>query len=547
LRIARPGFVVSGGNAMPKFSGSSTVARTQPSSPIRDSGVPMQTHEGGAGVARDAKSELFLLAVTNMVAEDTFYESATVRDSRFRDLVHQVTREDPSWVARFVPFLRNDMLMRSASVVMAAEFALARKGTENPVFPSVREVVASALQRADEPAEFIGYWKARTGRRTLPGGVQRGIADAVARLYNEYAALKYDGGTRGIRMGDVIEMSHPTAVAPWQDDLFRYLLDRRHNPQDIRVELGQLPMITNWRELQAVPAESRRAFLRSPQREQFAERLKLAGMTWEDFSGWITGGMDAEAWEAIAPTMPYMATLRNLRNFEQAGLAPATLNAIVAKLTDPEAVKRSKQFPFRFLSAYKAVSSLKLQAACEEALDLSLSNVPALRGRSLILVDCSGSMFPGMSRSDKSGLHRYELAALFGTALWKRAVTAGEHADLVAFGTGSQVMSFPKGQSLLPAIGKFPQMGGTYTAEAVQRHFAGHDRVIILTDEQAADGQVDRVVPATTPLYTFNLAGYRAGHGISGTAGRHTFGGLSDKAFIMLALLERGQSADWPF
>src|SRR5215467_4959281 len=48
------------------------------------------THEGAAGFARDAKSELFLLAVTNMVGENTFYEAAGDRDSRFSALVREV-------------------------------------------------------------------------------------------------------------------------------------------------------------------------------------------------------------------------------------------------------------------------------------------------------------------------------------------------------------------------------------------------------------------------------------------------------------------------
>lgn len=33
----------------------------------------------------------------------------------------------------------------------------------------------------------------------------------------------------------------------------------------------------------------------------------------------------------------------------------------------------------------------------------------------------------------------------------------------------------------------------------------------------------------------------------SGTAGRHTFGGLSDAAFRMVPLLEAGRNADWPW
>ena len=54
-------------------------------------------------------------------------------------------------------------------------------------------------------------------------------------------------------------------------------------------------------------------------------------------------------------------------------------------------------------------------------------------------------------------------------------------------------------------------------------------------------------MPEQVPVYTWNLVGYQYGHGPSGTGTRHTFGGLSDAAFAMIPLLERGQKADWPF
>ena len=52
-----------------------------------------------AGVVRDPESELFLLAATNMVGEDTFYERAADRDARFVALVHQVTKSNPGFIA----------------------------------------------------------------------------------------------------------------------------------------------------------------------------------------------------------------------------------------------------------------------------------------------------------------------------------------------------------------------------------------------------------------------------------------------------------------
>ena len=64
---------------MAKFNKrTATVARRSAIvSPRRPAGF---THEGAPGFARDARSELFLLAVATMVGENTFYENAADRD-----------------------------------------------------------------------------------------------------------------------------------------------------------------------------------------------------------------------------------------------------------------------------------------------------------------------------------------------------------------------------------------------------------------------------------------------------------------------------------
>jgi hypothetical protein len=54
-------------------------------------------------------------------------------------------------------------------------------------------------------------------------------------------------------------------------------------------------------------------------------------------------------------------------------------------------------------------------------------------------------------------------------------------------------------------------------------------------------------VPSTVPVYTWNLAGYRFGHGPAGDGTRHTFGGLTDAGYAMIPLLEAGRDGDWPF
>ena len=124
------------------------------------------------------------------------------------------------------------------------------------------------------------------------------------------------------------------------------------------------------------------------------------------------------------------------------------------------------------------------------------------------------------------------------------------HADLVEFGSTSAPVKYRKGESVLKVLGRFGDLGGTDTTGAVRTHYRGHDRVLIVTDEQAAyhgAGDPTAQVPADVPVYTWNLAGYKPAHGPSGTAHRHTFGGLSDAAFRMVPLLEAGDNADWPW
>lgn len=107
-----------------------------------------------------------------------------------------------------------------------------------------------------------------------------------------------------------------------------------------------------------------------------------------------------------------------------------------------------------------------------------------------MLVDRSGSMFSSRL-SDRSELTRADAAAVFGAAVAVRRWRCGRPG--------------PTSSSPAPPAGRCGS------------------------------------------VHTWNLAGYRADHGPSGTANRHVFAGLSDAAFRMVPLLEAGRNADWPW
>ncbi|MFF8831294.1 TROVE domain-containing protein [Streptomyces sp. NPDC015131] len=496
-------------------------------SPIKSTN-PTATYEGGQGYFRDAKSELFLLAVSNFVSQNAFYENGGQRDDRYTQLIHALAVEDPDWVTDMLTWLRGEGNMRTAALVGAAEFVKAR--LDKGLTGRNRKVIDAVCQRPDEPGELLAYWTSRHGR-SVPKPIKRGLADAIRRLYSERSLLKYDTASHAYRFGDVIELVHPTPTAPWQGDLFEHAIDRRHKRDK------PVPESLHMVRANAVLRASGDVDLWLD-----SNALRGAGMAWEDALSAFGSKVDkAQLWEAMIPSMGYMALLRNLRNFDEAGVSDEVAATVAARLADPDEVARSRQLPMRFLSAYRAAPSLRWAWALEKAVNLSLANVPELPGRTLILVDRSGSMHWGTSQH--SQLTFADAAAVFGSALALRAVNA----TLVEFGTRSQEVPFRSSESLLPMLARFHDLGGTLTTEAVRQHFSGHDRVVIVTDEQAHSwASPGSALPPSVPLYTWNLLGYQAGHE-AGQGNRHTFGGLSDASFRMIPLLEAGRNADWPW
>ncbi|GAA4918915.1 TROVE domain-containing protein [Streptomyces coeruleoprunus] len=505
-----------------------------------------RSYPGGPAFVREPREELFLLAVGNFVSQQTFYESGEERDDRYTRLVGELAVQDPVWTAGLLRWLRGEGNMRTASLVGAAAYVRARLDAGASGGPSNRSVIDSVLQRADEPGELLARWIPAYGRN-VPQPVKRGIADAVRRLYTSRSLLKYDTASKGFRFGDVLNLVHasPDPDKPWQGALFRYALDRRHHPERA-VPPASDHLLTAHRALMESAVDERRAVVTGP---GGSERLAEAGMTWEALAGWLHGPLDAAVWEAVIPTMGPMALLRNLRNFDEAGVSDDVAARVAARLSDASEVARSRQFPFRYLAAHRHAPSQRWAAALEQALAHSLANVPSLPGRTLILVDRSDSMFWD-TVSERSTLTRADAAAVFGTALAMRA----EQADLVEFGWHSKAVPFQPGEPVLEVLKRFHDLGGTYTAKAVQKHYREHDRVLIVTDEQAAPypygpggpGGPAETVPADIPVYTWNLAGYRPAHGPTGPH-RHTFGGLTDAAFRMVGLIEAGREAAWPW
>ncbi|XP_035668914.1 telomerase protein component 1-like [Branchiostoma floridae] len=101
--------------------------------------------------------------------------------------------------------------------------------------------------------------------------------------------------------------------------------------------------------------------------DQAGKRMKLpTPETWETQVS--LRGNKAEVWEELIDhkKLPFMAMLRNLRNMLTAGISSKHHGWVLRKLTDEGAVINSRQFPFRFFSAYEVLNQLEKDLTAAE-------------------------------------------------------------------------------------------------------------------------------------------------------------------------------------
>lgn len=310
----------------------------------------------------------------------------------------------------------------------------------------VAETLERVIQRPDELAEFVAiYWKDK--REPLSAQVKKGLARAFLK-FNEYQLAKYnrDGA---VKLRDVLFLCHAKPQDKAQEKLFKKLAE---------------------------------GTLKTPD-------------TWEVA---LSAGKDKKAtWKRLISEekLGAMALLRNLRNMQEADV-PQTLIAKALKKMQVERV-----LPYRFISAARYAP--KLEPELEEAMYKCIKDKEQLSGRTVLLVDVSGSMNDNVG--GRSEIRRVDAAC--GLAILLRELC--EKVEIYAF--SDKVFAIPprNGFALRDIIVQ-KLGGGTYLGQAINTiKETKFDRLIVLTDEQSHD-PVPNVKAAS---YLINVAAYKNGVG----------------------------------
>lgn len=401
---------------------------------------PKTTYEGGPAFQNITPTqELRRSVLACLLWEKQFYETGADIADRISQLAARVPAQE---LAALAVEARSQYHLRHAPLLLLD--ALTRTGSGKPGL--VASTIEATLQRADEMGEFLSiYW--RNGKHPLSGQVKKGLARAF-RKFDAYALAKYNRDA-SVKLRDVLFLSHAKPDNNEQAALWKKVIDGTlESPDTWEVELSS-----------------------GKDKKETFERLIREGK------------------------LGYLALLRNLRNMVEAGCDGELIKqAVLAR-------KGSRRvLPFRYVAAARAVP--QLEPVIDSALSEAISEVAPLPGKTIVLVDVSGSMDEALSK--KSDLKRVDAAA---------ALSAVIYGDVRVFTFSNALVEVPprRGMAGVDAVIASQPHGGTLLGQAVAAVNAlTHDRLIVITDEQSAD----RVpAPAAKHAYMINVASAKNGVG----------------------------------
>ena len=376
------------------------------------------THEGAPAYGNlTPMQQLRRSLLSCFLWESGFYEDGKTIADRIIDNALKVR---PDQLAALAIEARTKFNLRHAPLMLL--IALAKSGSGTSI---LSKTMPEVIRRADELAELVAmYWK--DGKKPLSAQMKKGLAQAIKR-FDAYQLAKYnrDGA---VKLRDVLFLVHAKPEGEEQSAVWKKLAEQTLESPD------------TWEVALSAGADKKETF----------ERLLREN------------------------NLGYLALLRNLRNMVESGVDQSLI---------ANGFKEAKGFdrvlPFRFVAAARACP--QLEPLIDTALLRRIDALKVLKGRTVVLVDVSGSMDEKLSA--KSDMKRIDAAAALGS------VINGDSVRVFTF--SHQIVECPprKGMAGVDAIINSQPHGGTYLGQALQSINAQveYDRIIVITDEQSRD------------------------------------------------------------
>jgi len=355
--------------------------------------------------------------------------------------------------------LRTEYFMRlNPSVIFVRAMAHESRKSFNELNPGYMKTIGKKIaERPDDLTNQFDYYMYKNGSKAkLPSLIKRTWAEKLEE-YSRYQLNKY----KGKKLIDLVRISHAS-----NNDISELM-------KTGKIEVNETEM--TW------------------------ETLKSSGKTWKEILDQIS--------------IPHMALLKNLRGIFKEISDLQTTVSVLDQLKN--GVLNGKQFPFRYWSAYKAVSSCSdvnnkqtILDALEECLDISVSNMPKLKGKVACLSDNSGSSW-GSCPSEYGTVTVAEIANL------SSLITAiqSDQGIVGVFGNELSLRQVSQRNGLLTQLEETSQRGRLQGGST-------ENGIWIFWDEAIKN----KIHYDTVFIYSDMQAGHGGLYGFSDTVGRSPYG-----------------------
>jgi len=432
------------------------------------------THEGAKAAHLNPVEQLRRSVMANMLWEDSFYEDGVSIADRIKAEVDTLLKQKDGaqLIADTAHEARTQMKLRHVPLLLVASLIVHNTPETRKV---VADTIARVIQRPDELGELVAiYWKMKSGTsKILPKQMKKGLQVAFSK-FNEYSLAKYDQSSAAVKLRDVAFLCHFNYGSSDTARTVARLANKSYYPE---VTKGGFPV-----------------------KELMGEEHKKLDTpdTWE--VALSSGANKGETFTRLLKEekLGALALLRNLRNMLQEKVDTGLIRQGLSKM------KTERVLPFRFITAARYAPSLEPEL--EKAMFRSLEGHEKLAGKTVLLVDHSGSMSGPVSA--KSELNRFDAACALAMLL--REVC--DEVQVIAFSTTATSVPPRRGFALRDAIMNSMSSGGTDTAKGLAlAQKEGYDRIIVITDEQS---HTDISGPGKDKKgYFINVASYQNGIG----------------------------------
>lgn len=483
--------------------------------------------EGAPAYAYGPEAKLAQLAATGTLA-DNFYGAA---DAQLADVLDAARAVDPGFVAQAAIYARKSGSMKDMPALLAAYLTVADPDLSVRAFKRI--VDNGRMLRS-----FVQIMRSgQVGRSSLGTRPKRLVQNWLEQASMRDLMAAATGNAPSL--ADIVKMVHPRPADAARKAFYGWLIGRPYDVAALPIEIAGFEA---WKRDSTLP---------------------LPPVPFE----WLTTfPLSAEQWAELAGRMGWQALRMNLNTLARNGAfdVDGVTEMVAARLADRDALRVIRPMPYQLMVALGQVGPgvpLKVQAALEEALELSFRGVPKVAGRIVVCPDVSGSMgspVTGYRKGASSTVRCIDVAALVAAAMLR----SNRQARVLPFEQTVVSLKLEPNARLAVNAAKLAAVGGGGTNVSaplamLNAEKAAVDLVVIVSDNESWVDATRSGATATmrewdvlqrrnpgAKLVCIDIQPY----GTTQATGRPEIlnvGGFSDAVFDTIARFVSGETRDW--